>query len=99
MSVAIERPTASSVTPRSKRKPWTAWRVSEDSIRVQLNEPGLAKAFANVRGAERAGYSVLGPFTEIYSLNRPVTWVHDWMRRHNNGAQAKTSARLDVREN
>jgi len=46
--------------PPKKRADWSAWRVNDEEIRVQVNRPDLARAFAKVKAARLAGYSDLG---------------------------------------
>jgi hypothetical protein len=59
---------------------------------VQINDHALARFFAKVHGVSRTGYSVMGPFTEIYVTANSQDWVKDWMKEHNKAASAKASS-------
>jgi len=67
----------------TKREDWAAWRVSDDEVRVQINSPDMARAFAKEKGAWPAGYSVAGNFMKLYHVKRPVQWVDAWMKKFN----------------
>ena len=92
MSAVLDR--ASSRTPcrQLNRKGWSAWSNGDDRVRVQINEPGMARSFGQVKGITRTGYGVVGPFTAIYLTKNSREWVEHWMRGHNKGAKALTSA-------
>ena len=65
---------------KANSKPWSAWRMDEEEVRVQINEPGMARAFARVNTARGVGYSVVGRYTRLFHVKRPVDWVNGWMR-------------------
>jgi hypothetical protein len=73
-----------------KRADWSAWRVSDDEVRVQINRPDMARAFAKVKSAWLAGYSVAGNYMKLFHVKQPVPWVEAWMKeflsRVNSGA-------------
>jgi hypothetical protein len=73
-----------------KRKDWSAWRVADDEVRVQVNRPDMAKAFAKLKGVGLAGYSVAGNYMKLFRLKQSVPWVDAWMTeflsRANSGA-------------
>ena len=88
LSKALVRKTARPLN----RKFWSAWDNGDERLRVQINEPGMAKAFAKIPGVTRTGYSVMGAFTAIYLTPHTRDWVQDWMKGHNKGAEAKPLA-------
>jgi hypothetical protein len=92
MSDVLKRAPSRKPSRQLKRRAWSAWSNGGDQLRVQVNEPALAKAFAKVPGVTRTGYSVMGPFTAIYLTPHTRDWVQDWMKGHNNGAEAKPLA-------
>jgi len=63
-----------------ERKPWSAWRWDDQSVRVQINEPSIAAAFAKIKGVVPTGYSVQGGYLRLYRISENVDWVNDWMR-------------------
>jgi hypothetical protein len=65
-----------------KRADWSAWRVSDDEVRVQINRPDMARAFAKVKTTWLAGYSVAGNFIKIFHIRQPVPWVDAWMKNY-----------------
>jgi hypothetical protein len=73
-----------------KRKDWSAWRVADDEVRVQVNNPDIARAFAKVKGVRLAGYSVTGNYLKLFHVKQSVPWIDTWMReflsRANSGA-------------
>jgi hypothetical protein len=80
---------------RQKRVDWTAWRVSEDEVRVQVNNPDIARAFAKVKGVGLAGYSVAGNYIKLFHIKQSVSWVDTWMKnliRHASACEPKQKA-------
>ena len=65
-----------------KRQDWSAWSVRDDEVRVQVNRPDLARAFAKVKGVWPAGYSVAGNFTRLFHVKQRVHWVDAWMKQY-----------------
>lgn len=63
-----------------QRENWSAWHVGENEVRVQINRPDLAKAFAKVKGAWPAGYSVAGNYLKLFHVKQSVQWVDAWMK-------------------
>jgi hypothetical protein len=92
MSAALERAAARKPCRQLNRMPWIAWNNGDERVRVQINEPALAREFATLKNVTRTGYSVLGAFTQIYLTPHTRNWVEQWMRGHNKGAEANASA-------
>lgn len=65
----------------NKRDDWSAWRMDEEDVRVQVNCPGLAKAFAKEKGVRLAGYSVAGNYVKLFHVKKPREWVDSWMKK------------------
>jgi hypothetical protein len=80
-----------------KRADWSAWRVSEDEVRVQINRPDMARAFAKVKSAWLAGYSVAGNYMKLFHVKQPVPWVEAWMKEFNGRADAGATVRRECR--
>ena len=74
-----------------RRMDWAAWRVSEDEVRVQINRPDLAKAFAKIKSVRPAGYSVSGNYLKLFHVNQSVPWVDTWMKDYMVRGLAKTT--------
>ena len=64
-----------------KREEWSAWRMDEDEVRVQVNCPGLAKAFAKEKGVRLVGYGVSGNYTKLFHVKKSMGWVDSWMKK------------------
>ena len=64
------------------RKPYSAWPICENTIWVQINDPGLDETFSNIKGARRVSYSVAGTWTRTYEMKKSVSWVRGWMNEH-----------------
>ena len=62
-----------------KANHWNAWSVG-DEVRVQINRPDMAKAFAKIKSTRLVGYSVCGKFTKLFHVKESVDWVDDWMK-------------------
>jgi hypothetical protein len=92
MSAVLERARSNTPVRQLYRPLWSAWCNGDDRVRVQINEPSLAKTFAKVSGVTRTGYSVAGPFTRLYLTQHTRDWVENWMKEHNQGARPKCSA-------
>ena len=65
-----------------KRQDLSAWSVRDDEVRVQINQPELARAFAKVKGVWPAGCSVAGNFMRLFHVKQPVHWVDAWMKQY-----------------
>jgi hypothetical protein len=63
-----------------KHEDWDAWCVGDGEVRVQINRPDMARAFAKVKGAWPAGYSVAGNYMKLFHVNQSVQWVDSWMK-------------------
>jgi hypothetical protein len=59
---------------------WSAWRVNDEEIRVQVNRPDIARAFAKLKSARLAGYSVCGNYLKLFTIKESVPWVESWMK-------------------
>ncbi len=92
MSAVMEQAPSRKPARQLNSKPWSAWNNGDDRVRVQINDPVLARAFAKVKGVSRTGFSVMGPFTQIFLTQSSQDWVKDWMKGHNKGAEANASA-------
>ena len=92
MSAVLQKAPSRKPSRQLNRKPWSAWSNGDERVRVQINEPAIAKAFAKIPGVTRTGYSVMGVFTAIYLTQHTRDWVQEWMKGHNNGATLKASA-------
>jgi len=92
MSIVLERAPSRKPARQLNRAPWSSWSNGDDRVRVQINEPALARTFAKIPGVTRTGYSVMGPFTGIYLTHHSHDWVKHWMKGHKQGAEAKASA-------
>jgi hypothetical protein len=68
--------------PTKQREDWSAWCIGNDQVRVQINRPDLARAFAKVKGVWPAGYSVAGNFIRFFHIKRSVPWVDGWMKQY-----------------
>ena len=79
MSAMIKKSRRTNPVPQ-KRVDWAAWRVSEDEVRVQVNRPDMAKAFAKIKGVGLAGYSVTGNYLKLFHIKQSVPWIDTWMR-------------------
>jgi len=66
---------------QNKRPPYAVWHVSEDMVRVQIDDADLARAFSKVNGVHR-WLQCRGAFAHIYSTKQSVSWVHNWMKAH-----------------
>lgn len=84
MSLVLETSPETTRTTVVKRLPWVVWDNGDARIRVQINEPVLAKAFVQMKGVTRIAYSVNGPFTQIFLTDRSRESVQTWMKSHNN---------------
>ncbi len=97
MSVSLEKEMPRMKSAPKKREDVYAWRVNDDEVRVQINQPDVARAFAKVNGVWPAGYSVAGNFMRIFHVKKSVPWVEAWMKEFNGrvnvGATAKKEAR------
>ena len=85
MSAAINQ-TQSPQPKTKKRLDWSAWRISDDEVRVQINRPDLARAFAKVKSVWPAGHSVAGNFLKLFHVKQPVPWVAAWMKNFVQGS-------------
>ena len=63
-----------------KRLDWAAWRVTDEEVRVQVNRPDLARAFAKVKSVSPVGHSVAGNFMRLFHVKQSVAWVEAKMR-------------------
>jgi hypothetical protein len=99
MSAVLQTAPSKKAARQLNRKSWSACSNGDDRVRVQINEPGMAKVFARIPGVTRTGYSVMGAFTAIYLTKNSREWVKEWMRGHNNGAKLKASAALTPQTN
>lgn len=77
-----------SAKSKMSRKPWVAWRVSDELVRVQIHEPAIAKAFAKNKGATLAGYGVAGGYLRLFDVPQSVAEVDAWMNRQTGSASA-----------
>jgi len=80
-----------------KRPDWSAWRTSDDEVRVQVNRPDLAKAFAKVKGVWPSGYSVAGNFVKLFHVKKSVPWVDAWMKDYNGRPDFGATERKECR--
>ncbi len=92
MSTVLDKKPSKGPSRQLNRKQWSAWNNGDDKIRVQINEPTLARTFAKIPGVMRTGYSVTGAFTRLYLTQHSRDWVQDWMKGHNKGAKPVASA-------
>ena len=92
MSAILEQAPVKKPARQLHRRPLSTWSNGDDRIRVQINDPALARAFAKVKGVTRTGYSVMGPFTQIFLTQSSQDWVKDWMKEHNKRAKPEASA-------
>jgi hypothetical protein len=63
-----------------KHVDWTAWRADDHEVRVQINNPALAKAFSRVESARLSAYSVGGKYLKIFHVEHTIEWVEAWMK-------------------
>lgn len=70
------------------RQIWSAWRMDSEEVRVQVNRPDLAKAFAKEKSVRLVGYSVNGNYTKIFHVKKPVPWVDSWMKQFLNKSES-----------
>lgn len=63
------------------RSDWSAWRMA-DETRVQINRRDLAKAFVKATQTRPAGFSVTGPYQELFHVKESVDWVNRWMKTY-----------------
>lgn len=80
-STATASAAKSKVKIQAEREVWAVWRMDEDEVRVQVNRPDLAKAFAKVKTARSVGYSVFGNYMRLYHVKESVPWVDAWMKK------------------
>ena len=93
MSAVLQKALSRKSCRQLNRKRWSAWSNGDDRVRVQINQPALAREFATVKSVTRTGYSVLGAFTQIYLTPHTRDWVEQWMRGHNKGTEVKAQCR------
>jgi hypothetical protein len=93
MSAVLQKTQSKNTSRQLNSKPWSAWSNGDDRLRVQINEPVLARIFAKVPGVTRTGYGVMGAFTAIYLTPHTRDWVQDWMKEHNQGTESKSQCR------
>jgi hypothetical protein len=82
----------------ARRKSWAAWSIGDGRTCVQINEAALAKVFAKCKGVMRRGYSVLGPYAQLYVIEQPVTWAQDWLREQARKLAAVKTAAANTKE-
>ena len=92
MSAVLERAASRTPCRQLNRKAWSAWNNGDDRVRVQINEPALARTFAKIPGVTRTGYGVMGSFTAIYLTKNSREWVENLLKGHNQGVEAKPLA-------
>lgn len=92
MSAVMEKAPLKKSARQLNRKPWSVWSNGDDRTRVQINDHAMARAFAKITGVTRTGFSVMGPFTQIFLTQSSQDSVKDWMTEQNKRAQAKASA-------
>jgi hypothetical protein len=78
-AILVKESVRSKPVPK-KREDWIAWRVDDDEVRVQVNRPDIAKAFARVKSARPVGHSVCGNYMRLFHVKQPVPWVDSWMK-------------------
>jgi hypothetical protein len=79
MSAVLERTKRPKPAPQ-KRVDWAAWRMDEEEVRVQVNRPDLAKAFAKVKSVRQVGAGMRGNYLKLFHINQTVPWVDAWMK-------------------
>ncbi len=75
---------------------WSIWNTEGGKVRVQINDPRLAKAFEKVKEVRRIGYSVMGAYTRIYSIKKTTAWVRDWMAQHSDPKPKRSLPKFQV---
>jgi len=65
-----------------KHSEWSAWKMDEEEVRVQVNCSILAKAFAKEKGVRLVGYGVAGNYMKLFQVKRTVAWVDSWMKKN-----------------
>jgi hypothetical protein len=99
MSALLERASSRKPSRQPIRKPWSAWSNGDDRVRVQINELGMAKAFAKISGVTRTAHSVMGAFAAIYLTKNSREWVENWMKGHNQSTEVKAQCRPFTADN
>jgi hypothetical protein len=80
MSAVLDKKVLCSKPALKKRGDWAAWRVSDDEVRVQVNRPDIARAFAALKSVSLVGYSVAGNYLKLFCVKKTVPEVEAWMK-------------------
>lgn len=78
------------------REEWSAWRINDNEVRVQINYPEMARAFAKVKTVHPAGYSVAGNFLRLFHTRQTVPWVESWVKEYKSSLNVEA---LEGKEN
>jgi len=57
------------------------WKVAPGMVRIQVHEPGQARALMRIRGSRQVAYAVSGRYLRIFGFARPLRWAERWIER------------------